>query len=73
MNEGQKKFYSFITERTLPEKSDTAIEILSESFSKQNNGTFDKEYMDIFIDKILKLIKPENIDEVRMVLNNYRL
>ena len=65
MNNGQERFFSFIMERVELENQDKAKELLNESFAKQENGTFNQEYMMNFIPRMLELIKPECIDEVK--------
>lgn len=70
MKEQQEKFYNFIMERVIDE--DKAKELLSESFKKQEEGTFNKEYMMTFIPKMLQIIKPEYIEEVKNIMANYK-
>lgn len=72
MNSGQEKFFNFIMERVDLENQDKAKELLSESFAKQNKGTFNKEYMMSFIPRMLKLIKPEFLDEVKNIMSNHK-
>ena len=72
MNSGQEKFFNFIMERVDLEYQDKAKELLSESFSRQDNGTFNKEYMMNFIPKMLELIKPEFAEEVKNIMTNHK-
>lgn len=72
MNNGQEKFFNFIMERVDLENQDKAKELLSESFAKQDEGTFNKEYMMNFIPRMLKLIKPEFLDEVKNIMSNHK-
>ena len=72
MNNGQEKFFNFIMERVDLENQDKAKELLSESFAKQDEGTFNKEYMMSFIPRMLKLIKPEFLDEVKNIMSNHK-
>ncbi|WP_066874340.1 hypothetical protein [Clostridium mediterraneense] len=72
MNSGQEKFFNFIMERVELEKQAKAKELLSESFAKQADGSFNKEYMMNFIPRMLELIKPEYIDEVKNIMTNHR-
>ena len=72
MNNGQEKFLKFIIARVSEENQDKAIELLNESFSKQDDGTFNKEYMMSFIPRMLELIKPEFVDEVKGIMSQYR-
>lgn len=72
MNVGQEKFLNFIIERVTQENQEKAKELLNESFSKQDNGTFNQEYIISFIPRMLELIKPEFIDEVKHIMTNYQ-
>jgi hypothetical protein len=72
MNNGQERFFSFIMERVELENQDKAKELLKESFAKQEEGTFNQEYMMNFIPRMLELIKPECIDEVKSIMSNHK-
>lgn len=72
MNNGQEKFLKFIIARVSEENQDKAKELLNESFGKQADGTFSKEYMMSFIPRMLELIKPEFVDEVKGIMSQYR-
>lgn len=72
MNSGQAKFFDFIMKRVASENQDKAKALLSESFAKQDDGTFNREYMVAFIPKMLELIKPEYVDEVKNIMVNYK-
>lgn len=72
MNAGQEKFLNFIIERVRQENQEKAKELLNESFSKQNEGTFNEEYLMDFIPRMLELIKPEFIEEVKNIMTNYQ-
>lgn len=72
MNGGQEKFFDFIMERVALENQDKAKVLLSESFAKQDDGTFNKEYMMSFIPRMLELIKPEHLDEVKNIMMNHK-
>lgn len=72
MNNGQERFFNFIIERVELENQDKAKELLNESFAKQDEGTFNKEYMMNFIPRMLELIKPEFIDEVKNIMTNHK-
>lgn len=72
MNSGQERFYNFIMERVELKDQEKAKELLSESFAKQEEGTFNKEYMMSFMPRMLELIKPEFIDEVKNIMTNHK-
>ena len=72
MNNGQERFFNFIMERVSSENQEKAKELLSESFAKQNDGSFNKEYMMSFIPRMLELIKPESIEQVKNIMMNFK-
>lgn len=72
MNNGQERFFNFIMERVALENQDKAKELLNKSFKKQDEGTFNKEYMMNFIPRMLELIKPECIEEVKNIMSNHK-
>lgn len=72
MNEGQKKFLSFILERTKEEQKENAENLLNESFSKQADGTFNLEYMHSFIPRMLSCIREDAKDEVLQIMTNFK-
>ncbi|CEH34788.1 hypothetical protein [Romboutsia lituseburensis] len=72
MNSGQEKFLNFIIERVELENQNKAKELLNESFAKQEDGTFNKEYMMSFIPRMLELIKPEFIEEVKNIMISHK-
>lgn len=72
MNNGQERFFNFIMDRVEEQNQDKAKKLLSESFAKQDEGTFNAEYMATFIPKMLQLIKPECIEEVKNIMTNHK-
>lgn len=72
MNNGQEKFFNFIIERVSLENQDKAKGLLNESFKEQDEGTFNKNYMMSFIPRMLELIKPECMEEVKNIMANHK-
>ncbi|WP_097027129.1 hypothetical protein [Clostridium peptidivorans] len=72
MNQGQENFFNFIMQNVEEKNQEKAKELLSESFGKQNDGTFNKEYMMTFIPKMLELIKPENVEKVKNIMMSHK-
>lgn len=72
MNQGQEMFFNFIMQNVEDSNKDKAKELLSESFKKQDDGTFNQEYMMNFIPRMLKLIKPENVEQVKNIMMNHK-
>ena len=71
MNPGQEKFFNFIMERVQNGKQDEAKALLNESFGKQANGTFNAEYLKGFAPRMMALLKPESIDEVKTIMSQF--
>lgn len=65
MNPGQANFYNFIMERVQTGKETEIKAILEESFKKQDEGTFSPEYMGQIMPKMLELVRPECLDELK--------
>lgn len=72
MNQGQEHFLNFIIQNVEAKNQDRAKELLNESFTKQDNGTFNAEYMASFIPRMLELIKPECVEQVKNIMMNHK-
>ena len=69
---GTRKIHGVhITECRTKKNEDTAKKLLNESFAKQDDGTFNQEYLMNFIPQMLELIKPEN-EHVKNIMMNYK-
>jgi chloramphenicol 3-O-phosphotransferase len=44
---------------------------LNESFGRQASGTFDQTYLDGFIPRMIALLKPESINEVKAIMSQF--
>lgn len=71
MHQGQEKFLGFILERVQEGKVDEAKSLLTESFKKQSEGTFSHEYIIEFIPKMIALLKPEKVEEVKAIMQQF--
>ncbi len=71
MNPGQEKFFKFIMERVQEGKQGEAKELLNESFGKQTSGTFNAEYLKSFAPRMIALLKPECVSEVKNIMNQF--
>ncbi len=71
LNPGQEQFLNFILERTQDGKAEEMQALLGESFQKQADGTFTPEYLADFTPKMLALLKPEHVEEVRQITENF--
>lgn len=71
MNQGQEKFLGFILERVQEDRVDEAKSLLSESFKKQQEGTFSQEYIMEFIPRMISLLKPDKVEEVKAIMEQF--
>lgn len=72
MNEGQNKFFNFILERVEADKKEAAEALLAESFAKQAEGTFDAEYMQSFMPRMMELLRADAKEEVMNIMMNFK-
>lgn len=71
MNQGQEMFYTFFMERTKEEKKEEAKAVLEEGFKRQDEGTFDQQYMQATMPKYFEYIKPESIEEFKNAMEHF--
>ncbi|PGL71073.1 hypothetical protein [Bacillus sp. AFS055030] len=69
--QGQEMFLNFILERVQEGKEDEAREILLENFRKQDEGTFSLDEVQQFVPKMITLLKPEKLEEVKAVVMQF--
>ncbi|MCC3359253.1 hypothetical protein [Bacillus sp. REN16] len=67
----QEMFLNFILQRVQEGKEDEAREILIENFKKQEEGTFSQKEIQEFIPKMISLLKPEKLEEIKAVVKNF--
>lgn len=72
MNNQQEKFYSFIMERVEAASKEKAEKLLQESFEKQNNGTFNLEFLQKFETVMTGFLKEECREEVVKVMGQFK-
>ena len=65
--QGQEMFLNFILQRVKEDKVEEAKALLAENFKKQDEGTFTKEDIMQFVPKMMNLLKPEKLEEVKAV------
>lgn len=65
MNEGQQMFYNFVMERVKEGNEEEIKTIMNESFKRQQEGTFTKEYMAEIAPKMVMLLRPECVEEFK--------
>lgn len=71
MNNGQKMFHDFFMNMVQEGKEVEAEKALSESFEKQDNGTFDAEYFKGIMPKYFSLIKPECTEQLKKAMEHF--
>ena len=64
---------SYSLQNVSEENKYSAEVLLKESFAKQDNGTFDQEYMKLFIPRMISLIKPEKVEQVKQIMMNHKV
>ncbi|MGE7632019.1 hypothetical protein ACQKMZ_06570 [Bacillus paramycoides] len=69
--QGQEMFLNFILQRVQEDKQDETKAILTENFKKQDEGAFSKEDIEQFIPKMISLLKPEKLEEVKAVVKQF--
>ncbi len=69
--QGQEMFLRFILQRVQEGKEEEAREILLENFKKQDVGTFSQEDIQEFIPKMIALLKPEKLEEVKAAVKQF--
>lgn len=72
MKEEQKRFYDFMLERVKVESKEEANALLLESFARQDQGSFTKEYQNEIIPKLMSFLKSDYVEEVKRIMTNYK-
>jgi len=68
MNSVQKELLSFILKRTLETKKDKAELLLLNAFTQQEKGALTSLKLEALTAKLLPLVIPKNLDEVKKAL-----
>jgi predicted RND superfamily exporter protein len=71
MDQSQEKFYDFIVQRVREECVLAAKDLLKDNFAKQTNGVFSREDMVNTQKALVKMLKPEAVEEVRAVMAQF--
>lgn len=71
MNQGQEMFYKFFMERTKEDKKEEAKALLEEGFVRQEEGTFDKAYLEEIMPKYFDLIRPDAVEELKEAMAHF--
>lgn len=73
MNDGQKKFYTYIMERVTSESKSDVERLLKECFRKQDENTFKKADVEAFGEEIQVYLQPLYVREVMQILQSFKL
>lgn len=65
MNEGQQRFYDFVMARVKEGKEEEIKALMNESFKRQQEGTFTKEYMAEIAPNMIMMLRPECAEEFK--------
>jgi hypothetical protein len=71
MNPGQEKFFDFILERVQDGQQAKAKALLEDNFKKQAEGTFKREDMFATQTALMKLVKPEFMEELKAAMGHF--
>ena len=71
MNKGQEQFQGFILERVQENKVEEAKTLLADNFKKQAEGTFTQADVLHFIPKMVAMLKPDKVEEVKAVMKQF--
>jgi hypothetical protein len=70
MNEKQQRFHDFVMEGVEPGCEDEARSLLNEGIARQNEGTYDIEYIETISPKYEKLIRPSHWQAVKNAIKS---
>lgn len=71
MNDSQKMFYDFYMKLIKPGVEKKAEAILAENFRKQDEGSFDKQYLENVIPVMLELVREEEVEHLKQVMQRF--
>lgn len=67
----QQQFLNFFIDRTLPDKQAEAKAFLQSAFEQQAKGSFDKAAFTELAGKLMPLLMPEKVAEVKSAMNKF--
>ena len=71
MNAGQEQFFMFILERVQAGQKDAAKDLLNDNFQKQASGTFTRDDMLKTQAELMRMIKPEAVEELKTAMAHF--
>jgi len=69
--QGQDQFLKYIVDRVHDEHNDSAKELLNQNFTKIKNGSFTHDDMKSTQETLMKMVKPEDIEEVKAAMSRF--
>lgn len=71
MNDKQKMFYDFFMKMVQSGKEEEAEKVLAKGFKKQDEGTFDANYLQSVMNKYYELIRPECTEQLKKAMAHF--
>lgn len=71
MNSSQEKFYTFILDRTKPEKQEEMKHLLAELMERQATDKLNKMYLMGVLPRALSYLNPDDVNEVKKVISDF--
>lgn len=71
MNDGQKMFHDFFLSMVKEGNEKEAEKALAECFERQDNGTFNAEYLAGIAPKLFSLIQPECTEQLKKAMGHF--
>jgi len=71
MAQGQDQFMKYIVDRVHDEHNDSAKELLGQDFKKIKSGSFTQEDMKKTQETLMKMVKPEDVEEVKKAMSTF--
>jgi len=71
MDEGQSRFNDFILARVRDDCKDATRELMASNFKKQSEGSFTREDMIAAQQSLMRMLKPEAVEEVKTAMAHF--
>ncbi|MDQ0362703.1 hypothetical protein [Breznakia pachnodae] len=71
MNPGQQQFFDFIVGFAKPDKVEEVKKLLEECFQRQNDGTFNNEFLNEVTPKIIDALEDDKKAEVKAIMDQF--
>ena len=71
MSQGHEQFLNFIMEKVGENDKDGIKDLLGEDFKKLKSGSFTKDDLAKTQEKLMKVVKPETVEEVKKAIGTF--